>query len=306
MGFEKEGHKRKKHGAKSVDWKKVNLESLIPGVEFITFTKIYAGQRMQTNKNHFFELLKSNRFREAMEFKTSIIPNKLFRFQPPKLSRFTTLQNMELYLSPAKKYDDPFDTIGHCYDLELLVIEMGIPLKEVESRLLSLHNELQEGISVCFCENINNIPLWAWYAQNFQGFAIEYNFHDFIGEQMKLLYGLFPINYVSKKANITDLLIMLRDIYESRDEDFTKESYPLLGPILSKYDYWSFEGEWRLLDPRKLIPSVKPKAIYIGNKSTPYTQKRLQNISKKIGCHCYIIDGYKFNGDNFEFKFMEF
>ena len=110
---------------------------------------------METNKNLFFELLQSNRFQEAMEFKTSIIPKQLYRFQPPKMSRFTTLQNMELYLSPAKKYDDPFDTIGHCYDLNLLAREMGIPIEEVESRLLSLHNELQEGMSVCFCENIS-------------------------------------------------------------------------------------------------------------------------------------------------------
>ena len=152
---------------------------------------------------------------------------------------------------------------------------------------------------------INNIPLWAWYAQNFQGFAIEYNFHDFIGEQTKLLYGLFPINYVSKKTNITDLLILLNNIDSSSGKEFTEESLPLLCPILSKYDYWSFEGEWRLLDPRKLIPSVKPKAIYIGNKSSPYTQKRLHNITRKIGCQCFIMDGYRFNEDKFEFKFKK-
>jgi hypothetical protein len=57
--------------------------------------------------------LLNGQFDQAKKLKMEIIPKRLFRFQPPKINRFSTVQNRQLFLNSASNFDDPFDSIGN-------------------------------------------------------------------------------------------------------------------------------------------------------------------------------------------------
>ena len=46
----------------------------------------------------------------------------------------------------------------------------------------------------CFCESIESVVMWSHYAQNHQGFALEYNLRDTLAHPIKNV-GIYPVIY---------------------------------------------------------------------------------------------------------------
>ena len=124
---------------------------------------------------------------------------------------------------------------------------------------------VQNTYKVCsLTERLDSLPLWAHYAKNHTGFAMEYDFkslpfYDLMG------VSLWPIRY----GGIFDATEMLQgaEIGGEFNNMFA------LVAALHKSPDWSYEEEWRLVlvdgsnqPPRNF--SVPLKAVYLGSKIT--------------------------------------
>jgi len=253
-------------------------------------------------KMEYLLLLVNGQLEKAVELKLNIVPKSLFRFQPPKYNRFRTIQNKQLFLNSASNFDDPFDSIGNYYDFQRLADNQKTSIDNITQKINQLNKERQKSLSVCFCENINNLPLWAFYTQNYQGFAIEYNFFEVPNNAF--IERLFPILYGPKKPNITNLLLEFENRIINK-KDVSDIELKLLSVALLKHESWKFQNEWRIIGEEHILSNICPEAIYIGYKSTKFTQSKLLNISKKIGCKCYLMKCADIEQNEFALKFDE-
>jgi hypothetical protein len=246
----------------------------------------------------------------AIELKFSIIPQRLFRFQPPKNNRFKTIENKQLFLSPSSEFDDPFDMIGTFCDFIKISNEEQRSVEDCIKFIKELNESRQTMPSVCFCENINNLPLWASYTNNYQGFAVEYNFCE-LGMESHITRNLYPIYYEPRRIDLTKSLI---NILKNKDSvlrgDYSKISKEQLIIFFSnfcKHESWKFQDEWRLINisGERVLSEIVPEAIYIGYKSSPFTKRRLKNIAKKISCKCFLMKESNLNEDKYNLQFEQ-
>ncbi|UST81480.1 DUF2971 domain-containing protein [Pseudomonas siliginis] len=126
-----------------------------------------------------------------------------------------------------------------------------------------LNIKLQNSYKICsLTERLDSLPLWAHYANNHSGFAMEYDFQSLPLESL-LGLALWPVRY-SGVFRASDLLVGVK----------TKSAFNnLFGVIaaLHKSPDWSYEEEWRLVladsasePPRNYRAPLK--AVYLGSK----------------------------------------
>lgn len=126
-----------------------------------------------------------------------------------------------------------------------------------------MNSKLQNSYKICsLTERLDSLPLWAHYAKNHTGFAMEYDFRC-LPPQNVLGLSLWPVRY-SGVFNASDLLQGLEPARPFNN---------LFGLIaaLHKSPDWSYEEEWRLVivdgstePPRNF--SAPLKAVYLGSK----------------------------------------
>lgn len=126
-----------------------------------------------------------------------------------------------------------------------------------------LNVKLQNSYKICsLTERLDSLPLWAHYAKNHAGFAMEYDFRSLPLENLMGL-ALWPVRY-NGVFDASDLLKGVR----------TKRAFNnLFGVIaaLHKSPDWSYEEEWRLVLPDSSSEppqnyKVPLKAVYLGSK----------------------------------------
>lgn len=95
---------------------------------------------------------------------------------------------------------------------------------------------LQLGVA-CFTPNWASPPMWAHYASNWQGFAIEYCIHqmDMASAAANSAFWQFWVNYGSRIEQ-TSLSELLFSPYEAVSRILSTKTLP-----------WSYEKEWRLI-----------------------------------------------------------
>lgn len=146
---------------------------------------------------------------------------------------------------------------------------------------------------VCFSELKDSILMWSHYAANHTGFCIEYNFYELgpFNAQSRLLN---PVIYTDELFDATKYILqpLIRE-----DHNFNN----LFGiyPAISKSTSWSYEKEWRTVSPLgpsaseedRFIKVPKPKALYVGAKSTEDNITKLRDIAvwKRIPLYQMIL-----------------
>ena len=119
------------------------------------------------------------------------------------------------------------------------------------------------------------MELWAHYAQNHEGFCVEYDLTRPIAdsrENAMILGGLLPCEYGAKQ-----IILSKRKIYKYINKipltayEQMELDKSLMLSFITKSSSWKYENEWRLLLPvdickiyDNMIPFFPIKAIYIG------------------------------------------
>lgn len=139
----------------------------------------------------------------------------------------------------------------------------------------------------CFVQNYgkpyeyDNL-MWAHYAQDFQGFCVEYDierlfdyeFEDYVvcdwnsktgflngcidKNTLKqiIINGLFPVHYSSKPQIITSGNAYKIGVDKINKKVREESEYNLLKSLITKHLIWKYEREWRLIISDDMIKSV--------------------------------------------------
>lgn len=208
-------------------------------------------------------------------------PNKIFKYyalsdnMDENSIKLKTLLDEKIYLANAKFMNDHFEHKAFYYHNKNLT--KFDELKPHNGRLIDNFSKFD--LLSSFSENgINCMPMWVHYANNHQGYCVEY---DTTHQYNHLLRSsLFPVQYTDEHINIP--LIIEQFIVEalhSKELAKTKNQKEIKLNNLSllwigiyysclKYYSWQYENEFRVItasnSPTAPYMDALPSAIYAG------------------------------------------
>lgn len=222
-------------------------------------------------------------------------------------------------ITRAKKYiikNDLIETLKLCTDYDLSNFDL-------ESLIVYIANHLERCIELnfytsCFTKNINKEIMWAHYAGDSRGYAIEYDYDEIIKKVKKAKSNdkfkaseLSKVDYVCEKSDSTDLFIDYLKTLKFAYCKYGKKFLDVLNIPLYIHDYekfveaykkiafeknkdWEYEEEYRLIVPNQdvdnydllsghtiSIKNIKSTAIYLGEKCFD-ENKNLEQIKELI------------------------
>jgi len=213
-------------------------------------------------KKYLKKLMIDGEDKEALDILLQNKPSKLFRFREGIIKNeknefcdICSLNSNTVWASSACKFNDPFDSslvLSYNYHAD----KKDKAAVNAFEKFKKLSDNVQKHTYVtCYSENIKSLSLWSYYANNHEGFCIEYDFNKLMD-----IAPVFPVYYDN------DLITM----GEHSDNERSLWLY-----ALTKSKDWSHEREWRrmwsedLTKPGKkgeFIESIEPSAIYLGNR----------------------------------------
>lgn len=250
---------------------------------------------------------KTNLFKDTQSSETI----KLYQFRRFSIYAIANLLNNEITLSSPKTMNDVFDSLIYQW--------LGSPIYGASARhkkhLKPYKQSFDDYRIACFCEDcteknqyaIQNNLMWSHYADEHQGFCVEYVFHseDFKRDEFAEMTAsrLFKMNYwdpaIDGPIDFTRL---------QSDNTLTSAT-----AFLTKHKNWSYENEVRLLQYKpqdgalrvqyKLCDRTKVSAIYFGYRCP---EESIQIIKELLSESC--IRFYKLEvdySDVFKFKLVE-
>lgn len=245
----------------------------------------------------YIELYRQGKFSEAIAYKASQIPTRLVKYyslnENKKIneSKIQYLKENKIFLSSFSGFNDPFE--GKFFRFDRDKLESGGWDKDF---VVGHYTSIAEGFRyTCLSDtDENNMPMWAYYANNHQGFCVEYLLCD-----MQKKY-VFPVTYeperVSANAITTNLLYeYMKMIEEGRDyTDTSAEAnvyhQMMILSLAAKHKSWEHEKEYRIICHRDEFPAI-PSKIYIGlNCKTEY-REALVDVGRSIDiCKVYQME----------------
>lgn len=141
----------------------------------------------------------------------------------------------------------------------------------------------------CFCETVRSITMWSHYANNHQGFALEYNMRPSLFSK-PTNWGLYPVIYDEERYDASSYMgwsfLKMIGINSKNPDMFSHAKC-----AIHKAPLWEYEKEWRLVDysPRDCCKEnyteilYKPTAIYYGVHMSEDNKNQLHRIASKKG-----------------------
>lgn len=193
-----------------------------------------------------------------------------------------------------------------------MIQERGYQLDLI--RMLLDQSRKSIGIS-CFSNNFNNnMPMWAHYSNNHQGFCMEY--------QVKNSDLFYPVFYERKRIKTVSVFPdVISEIKNTLAGKKTKYKFELLMSIILlelclKHNTWKYEQEYRILYPfstqierGQLLSNFEldiwPKVIYLGVKCSDEHKQELKRIAETLHCEIYEMYFDDYSAD-FELKYRAY
>jgi len=185
-------------------------------------------------------------------------PLRVFRFLSPKSEYFEknlrdAIVHSSLYLSPKKVFNDPFDTSVFCdlgttdqqrqFLCELSVRNRdALDVNSEDFRQLAasyfgdgafgrdIERNLGEVGICCFNPDVENLLMWAHYADAHRGVALIFNLHNDVAH-----FDALPVRYQKHFSRICPTANAIDDML-------------FYGPLHKGAD-WKYEKEWRIVKP---------------------------------------------------------
>jgi len=140
-----------------------------------------------------------------------------------------------------------------------------------------MNERIRNSYKVCsLTERLDSLPLWAHYADNHKGFAMEYDFKSLPLEDVMSLM-LWPVRYIGI-FNATEMLRGLRP-------GMTFNNLFALVAALHKSPDWAYEQEWRLVLPDGVTESARNfkaplKAVYLGTNISSNDERMVRDSAR--------------------------
>jgi hypothetical protein len=197
-------------------------------------------------------------------------------------------------IKQAENSDDPFGFLKNYIAAKLsvnpgyrpftmTVFDPSVVRAQIDAATEFL-NQVRATTKICsFSETNDNLLMWSHYAQNHQGFCMEYDLEPLEADH-PMRKNLFPVIY---SPDLYDMTPFMRGLVDPERKNFNP-SVQLLG-FLSKGDVWTYEREWRSISFKDRpmddynLPVPKPSRIFLGSKMEAGRAKELAEICKAKG-----------------------
>ena len=249
----------------------------------------------------YFELLKAGKKEDAERLRIATIPNKLIKFVSLQgdindEKKFDSLEHNQIWISNVQKMNDPYEFKGLILD-EHRFEEAGWPKEKIEQYKTIFEME-DIGITSLSGNNIDYIPMWAYYTNNYKGFCIEYDVIHKI--------RIHEVLYEDKRVAVAGLIFQYYEaIVKAIREKKNNAQAEAIASIFSqnlfiKAKTWEHEKEFRIPYPvgnkdginiQISDVGIKTHRIIAGINCTSDHIKRLNDISNIIGCGNVYISG---------------
>ena len=130
----------------------------------------------------------------------------------------------------------------------------------------------------CLTTDNKNRLMWSHYAQDHQGFCIEYDFTD-----IKTLdtTAVLPIIYAKERPRLP-----FKPNICKTNRYFEEATKLIIKGLLTKDDIWSYENEWRVMMPTRKdqnLPMPKITCVYLGAQISDKDKQAIIKIVKSQG-----------------------
>lgn len=250
--------------------------------------------------NFYMNLISVDKLKEALNYRKSLIPDVLYKYywlddnEEKNERRLSTLAEGKVYMSSLDGFNDPFEGKAFVFD-ESELKSKGWKLQVFKDYIEKINSNVGIG---CFCnvdEKEQNMPMWAYYANNHAGFCVEY----LIDNEIKKF--MYPVSYDETRAvgnsiigNIINQTLNL--IEEGKnEEDMSGELCALIHmaylSLTSKHVSWKHEKEMRALVPCQYGKYLEliPKRIFIGTNCRNRHRERLIEIARTFQPYCEVF-----------------
>lgn len=251
------------------------------------------------NYDKYLDLIEQEKYKEATAYKASCIPDTLYKYytlddnEKNNDLRLSTLRRGQIYLSTLEQFNDPFEGKAFMFE-EDDTAPKGLQKMDCQNFIDQINSHAR---ICCFAnpdEKHQNMPMWAYYANNHRGFCVEYRMVSF---QKKFLY---PVSYdplrVSGNIFMGNLIMgIVKMINDGKDSsqmpgDVSVYNHLAYLSLTCKHISWQHEKEVRALVPvqcGEFFPAV-PSKIYIGMRCLPEHEQELLSIGRNFeGCQVF-------------------
>ena len=217
------------------------------------------------------------------------IPGELFKFISfddnigLNCKKIQSIKEDFIWLSRYDCLNDPFDGDGMKYDLS----------NPDHNTMKGFADETRGKTFVsCFTSDIDNLPMWAHYANNYKGICIKFevidsnNFSKVIYKEDRTDVDTFVDESYKIKQKLEDKIISQNDLIKENAIKIFFQS------MITKNSAWKYENEYRIISRLKNNSSdkggyagyeemgIKAKEIYIGINCDEELIERLVNIAE--------------------------
>lgn len=244
------------------------------------------GNTMTVNDyNTFFSLLSEDKFKEAFAYKNSKIPDTLYKYysltddEPLNDSKLSYLEQGKIFLSPFTSFNDPFEGNYLIFDDKKLE-QYGWDRKLIEEYYTRMISPWK--VSCLSNTNEQNMPMWAYYANNHQGYCVKYC----LSEKDKNL--IIPVSYESKRTYANSIIThIVNEIARFKTKGYTISpqtnvyNFIMLLSMAAKHISWKHEKEYRIMSMESSY-ALSPRSIFIGINCKDVYKKKLINIGNNF------------------------
>lgn len=247
--------------------------------------------------NEYMQLLYDGKLREAEQVRMSTIPDKLIKFiwldeNAKDEKKFKSLAADQIWFSHKRFLNDPYEFKGMLIDRQKLS-DAGYPDEVIEA-YQSLFDFDDYGITCLSSNQIDYLPMWAYYTNNHRGFCIEY---DVIKKDC-----IHEVLYEPERIKIASLIFQCKDavkeaILTGHRDEADKITKVLLQNLFTKTKSWQHEKEYRIVYPiedgigKNVLVSnlgMRTNRIIAGINCSDDNIARLNKISGELGLgDCY-------------------
>lgn len=234
------------------------------------------------------------------------IKKKLFKYYPLRDYHIRAFLNKELFFARPSVLNDCFDTTERLID--------SFPIFKERVKWTTTNAILLDSHGICSfmeADSVKDSRMWAFYAENFNGFALEFNpsdlndrYHPIRLQPVTYLETPLDLDNLNLKLKASDRYFQIKDI--TKDEQSLDRLFQCIHLEKDK-KVWASENEWRMLigniaPERKclnikellngyLLPldNIPYKNIFIGYKISDCNRKVLLDTAMSYGIGAYIV-----------------
>ncbi|WP_318513328.1 DUF2971 domain-containing protein [Photobacterium leiognathi] len=233
--------------------------------------------------------------------------NSLFKFRTFSQTSFDILNNQELWFALPKSLNDPFECL---FDDDEVKKKLAKFPQMTEHRIEKIASDLRstfESLGVCsFSRARKNQLMWSHYANEHRGFCIGFN-KKLLLESHRNSIAL-DVNYQSEQPSIRKLFsgFEFNPVSNALEGNINHSVFSDI--IRTKYTYWGYERETRILLPQSCalkFPHKAIRSVALGLRAEgPEVETLLEILKQKQWKHVKVYQAEKVKGQ-FALRFNE-